>query len=72
MTSSVVVASSPRLFNQTQLSKETGFSVVYIYEAKRAGYSFQYGTKTTVDHFLSWIEGNPGFRSHHRLRDLKK
>jgi ribosomal protein S6E (S10) len=39
---------------------------------KKAGYVMQYGTKTTRDHALAWLEANPGFRSSRAYRRKRK
>ncbi len=54
---------SPRLLNVQALAKALGRSEFYVYAMKKAGYGMQYGTRTTLDHALAWLEANPGFRT---------
>ncbi len=54
---------SPRLLNIQGLAKALERSQFYVSAMKKAGYVMQYGTKTTRDHALAWLEANPGFRS---------
>jgi hypothetical protein len=35
---------------------------------KKAGYVMQYGTQTTLDHALAWLEANPDFRTTRAYR----
>lgn len=38
-----------------------GWSPTVMTAAKKAGYVFKYGTRTTKRHFLAWRAANPGF-----------
>jgi hypothetical protein len=44
----------------------------YVCAMKKAGYVMQYGTKTTHDHALAWLEANTGFRSSWAYRRTRK
>jgi hypothetical protein len=59
---------SPRLLNIEGLAKALGRSQFYVSAMKKAGYVMQYGTRTTRDHALAWLEANPGFRSSRAYR----
>jgi hypothetical protein len=59
---------APRLLNVQELAEELGRSAFYVSAMKKAGYIMQYGTKTTRDHALAWLEANPGFRSSRAYR----
>ena len=50
------------------MSKALGRSEFYVYAMKKAGYVMQYGTQTTLDHALAWLEANPGFRTTRAYR----
>ena len=59
---------APRLLNVQELAEELGRSAFYVCAMKKAGYVMQYGTKTTRDHALAWLEANTGFRSSRAYR----
>jgi ribosomal protein S6E (S10) len=54
------------------LAKALERSQFYVSAMKKAGYVMQYGTKTTRDHALAWLEANPGFRSSRAYRRKRK
>jgi len=63
---------APRLLNARELAEELGRSAFYVSAMKKAGYVMQYGTKTTHDHALAWLEANTGFRSSWAYRRTRK
>ena len=56
------------LLNIKQLADHLGRSRGYVTAMKRAGYRMHYGTKTTLDHALKWLEENPEFRTTDHIR----
>ena len=56
------------LLNVKELAWQMGRSRGYVTAMKRAGYRMQYGTKTTLDHALKWLEENQGFRTTPHIR----
>ncbi len=58
----------PRLLNVQSLAKALGRSQFYVCAMKKAGYVMQYGTQTTLDHALAWLEANPDFRTTRAYR----
>lgn len=45
-----------------ELAKALGWSAAMITASRAAGYQFQYGSKTTIRHYLKWRAANPDFR----------
>lgn len=62
-----------KLLNKIQLAREIGQGPGYITAAMAAGYEMEFGTRTTLNHFLNWRRENKGFTTTayyraHRLR----
>ena len=45
-----------------EIARAIGCSPAMITASKKAGYVFQYGSITTVRHYLAWRSANPDFR----------
>lgn len=56
-------ATDPSLLDAGALADAIGRSVWYVYAMKRSGYAMQYGTRTTREHALAWLEAHKGFRT---------
>lgn len=50
------------LYNVTDLAKATGDSTLYIHAAKKAGFVFSHGRRTTMGAYYKWLADNPNFR----------
>lgn len=51
------------LLNCKTLAERMGQGPGYVSAMKAAGYSFEFGTKTTLKHALRWRRRNPDFRT---------
>lgn len=59
---------STDLLSSKQLAHALGRGHNYVWAMKLAGYSMQYGNRTTLAHALAWLEANPGFRDNRTVR----
>lgn len=51
------------LLNKRELAELMKRSRGYITSMIAGGYRMRYGTRTTLEHALTWLEENPDFRS---------
>lgn len=60
------------LLNKKALAEVLDHAPGYVSAMIRAGYRMQYGTQTSLQHALSWLEENPNFRASHQYPRKKK
>lgn len=56
------------VYNMTQLAKQVHYGYTYIFAAKKAGFQFSHGSRTTEKAWWDWLKANPDFRASDFLK----